>query len=416
MNDEQKNVYQTLVEGKNIFITGSGGVGKSYIIKKFIDEFKCKKKVAVTSTTGVSAVLIGGTTLHSYLGIGLGEGNPEYLINKIRKNKVALDRWKTVQTLIIDEVSMLKPELFDNLEKVAKIIRRSIFPFGGIQIVLSGDFLQLPCIKSEKFLFEAECWNKVISNENVFYLQKIVRQKDELFCKILEKIKYGNIDSDVKETLSKRIKIKIEDKEGIKPTKLYCRNIDVEKENEKHLKILSEKHGILMEYPTEFKFAKDIKYEKMVKIRRNINIPDKIYLCNECQVMLTYNLDIQNELVNGSRGIITSFNDEGYPKVKFLNGLELEIEPIQIEVKDNDILSCSYSYLPLKLGFATSIHKSQGSTIDLLEVDLGDIFEYGQGYVALSRVKELDGLSIKKIDWDGILAHPKALEFYQKLI
>ena len=158
LNKEQQKAYDILVKGHNLFLTGPSGTGKSTIINKFRQQFQFTRKIAITSTTGISALLIGGTTLHSYLGIGLGTGTVEKMADKIIKIPYYRKRWTMLNTLIVDEVSMLSPVLFDKLEEMARIIRKNELPFGGIQLIFSGDFLQLPVVNSEDFLFEAESW------------------------------------------------------------------------------------------------------------------------------------------------------------------------------------------------------------------------------------------------------------------
>lgn len=416
MNDLQKKAFEALEKRKNVFITGPGGTGKTFLIKEFYKKYRMIRNIGITSTTGVSAILIGGTTLHSYLGLGLGEDTVDHLYQKIKRNSKANRNWKTIETLVIDEVSMLRPELFDKLEKLARLIRKNDLPFGGIHIVLTGDFLQLPSIKTENdekdFIFESESWDKVI--KEVIYLKNIVRQTDNTFVQILNKIRYGIIDEGVKEILNARIGKKIQNEFKIEPTKLYCKNIKVDRINNGKLEELTQESGEVFQYDISYEFNKDINFETVQKYKKNVNIPEFLQLTIGCQVMLTINLDFERELVNGSRGVVIDFQDD-FPVVQFFNGVKEQIEYKKIEISENNKPVMNYTYLPLKLAWAISIHKCQGSTLDLVELDLSDIFEYGQAYVALSRVKSLEGLSIKRIDYNYIQSHPKAVEFYNKL-
>lgn len=412
MNDEQLKAFEAIIKGKNILLTGSGGVGKTFIINQFVNKYRMLKKIAVTSTTGISAINISGTTLHSFLGIALGTDTLEFLHQKISKNFKYLRRWKQTDVLIIDECSMLKPELFDKLEKLGRLLRGYNQPFGGMQIILSGDFLQLPCVKSDNFLFEAECWKDVV--KEVHYLKTIIRQKDETFSKILDKVRLGIIDNDVKEMLKSRIDVELKNKFNIQPTLLYCRNNQVDVINEKNLNKLIKKHDNVFEYHVEYDW-KRLSIDAIEKYKKCLNIPEILRLTKECQVMLTMNLDIECDLVNGSRGIVVDFDEDSFPIVQFSTGVKRIIDFQKVDISENNLQIFSYEYIPLKLAYALSVHKSQGSTLDMVQVDLGSTFEYGQAYVALSRVKTLEGLSITNIDWDSIAAHPKALEFYKGL-
>ena len=171
LNKEQQNALSYILQGDNIFVTGGGGTGKTVLINYFVKHYN-NKNIAVTSTTGTSAILIKGTTLHSYTGIGLGKGSMYSMLTKIKKKKYLRERWKRLDILIIDEISMLNPDLFDKLEEIARNIRRDERPFGGIQLILSGDFCQLPCIDSNNFCFEAKSWDKCI--DQTIYLQGVL--------------------------------------------------------------------------------------------------------------------------------------------------------------------------------------------------------------------------------------------------
>lgn len=412
MNEKQKIAYEMMCNGKNIFITGGGGVGKSYLIKKFYDSFSSYKKIGLTSSTGISSLLIGGTTLHSYLGIGLGNDDVAKLVYNIGKNKMIKERYFNMEILIIDEISMISPELFDKIEEIFRIIRQDQRPFGGVQIIITGDFLQLPCVGNENFCFESETWKKYLS-ENIIILDEIVRQKDSIFQNVLNEVRIGSISKDVKDTLLSRL-VKFDNKyHNIVPTILFCTNRDVDNYNKKKLEEINSndlyEYDILCDVP---KGGKKMLQDTIDKYRRNLGIPDRLELRTGAQVMVTYNLNIETGIVNGSRGIITGFNKDGIPIVKFKSGIEIEIDFHTYEVKEFDKIVITFTQLPLKLAYAITIHKSQGSTLDLVVMDLKDVFEYGQAYVALSRVKDLSSLYLRSIDFGKIIANPKALDFY----
>lgn len=416
LSTKQKNAYDLILKGFNVFLTGPGGTGKTEFIKLFCKEFNKFKKIGTTSTTGTSAILINGTTLHSYLGIKLGKDSADSLYLKIINSSFTLKRWVDLEILIIDEISMLDPILFDKLELLARKIRKNEKPFGGIQLILTGDFLQLPCVNSDKFCFEAKSWNKCI--DEVVYLTQIFRQSDNIFQTCLNEIRIGELSENTINILNSRKGIKLQNEYGIVPTKLYSLNKDVDNENQKQLNKLLFKNENLefFEFELDYKLLKPSFKFVEEKIDKLSLISRKLELCIGAQVMLLVNLDLSNNLANGSRGIIIDFDKEdNYPIVKFLSGYEIKIEPYTWIIEENGTKLLNVTQLPLKVSFAISIHKSQGISLDFAEIDLGNIFEYGQAYVALSRIRNLEGLSIKKLDMSKIIAHPKALEFYNSL-
>ena len=410
LNEDQQNAYDLMTSGRNVFLTGPGGCGKTALIKYFVANNKYRKKIAVTSTTGTSALLINGTTLHSYLGIGLGKASEKELVRKIFKRKYLINRWRELEVLIIDEVSMLSPELFDKLDYIARATRDG-FPFGSIQLILSGDFCQLPCVDNERFCFESEAWKENI--KHVCHLTKIIRQNDIDFQKCLNEIRLGDISEKTKEMINSRVKAKIANNYGIKPTKLFPLNQAVDNINSKELDKVSRKMGEIYDYPIEVEIPYK-KYEAIAeKMSKFCPAVEELSLCTGSQVMLIQNLDLESKLANGSRGIVVRFEEE-LPVVRFLNGVERVIGYHTWEIRgDDEKKIATVTQIPLKLAYAFSIHKSQGVSLDCAKIDLRNIFEYGMGYVALSRIKNFEGLSISGIDWDNIAAHPKAVEFYK---
>jgi len=420
----QDEAYRYMVEGKNIFLTGPAGTGKSHVIHTYKNLYKNQKNIAITSTTGVSAVVIGGTTLFSYLSIGLGTGSVDDLVAKISKSSKAKQRWLSLDVLVIDEVSMLSAELFDKLEQIARMIRRkpskllkgeSIpeLPFGGIQLILSGDFLQLPVIGDEaKFCFEAESWNRCI--DHTVELSQNMRQGDNEFQEILSEIRYGQVSKRARKLLDSRIGIELKNDLGIKPTRIFTTNASVDSMNEKELDKLSQNNDFY-QYDMEvyfYEFVQD-RVQALEKYRKSCLAPDCLQICVGAQVMLLCNMDVEAGLANGSRGVVIAFI-EGMPVVRFMNGVEQIIDFYSWEVEEGKKKVVRITQMPLKLAWAITAHKGQSLTLDYTEVDLSNIFAYGQAYVALSRVKKLDGMSIVAINYDGIRAHPKALEYYRK--
>jgi ATP-dependent DNA helicase PIF1 len=413
LSEKQNHAYSLMVNGKSVFITGAAGSGKTACIKLFIKVYKQNKIMGVTSTTGISALLFGGSTVHSFTGIGIGTGSVESIIKKIQTRSTLRKRWKDLEVLIIDEISMLSMNLFDKLEKIARSIRNNNKPFGGIQLILSGDFLQLPCINSDDFCFESKQWDKCI--EHTVYLTEIMRQKDTEFQNCLNNVRVGLLPKKTRDLLDTRLNVKLKNAFGIQPTKLYSTNYDVDRVNNAELDLLGETNPDFYEYNMEvhvYSDNSDVDYT-IEKYKKSCNAPSTIQICIGAQVMLLCNLDTEGGLVNGSRGVVTSFVND-IPIVKFLNGRELVVDHYIWEVEENDKKILRAIQLPLKLAYALTIHKSQGCSLDYAEIDLSDTFTYGQSYVALSRVKDINGLSILGIDYEKIKANPKAVKFYEK--
>ena len=428
-NSEQEYVLGLIQQGKNIFINSPAGTGKSALIKHFCLQNQYKKVIGLTSTTGISALNIGGSTLHSLLGIGLGKEDVEGLYNKIIRNQCKRELWLKLNTLIIDEISMLHPDLFNKLEKLARKLRDNKAKFGGIQLILCGDLFQLPCVSQDSTLithskkFQA-CTDTLIE------LRNIMRQKDHTFKTVLNKIRVGVIDDQVKRVLKSRFlsynssKKNSQKNQGgnvplnqdIKPTKLFCTRKSVDYLNDKKLNKLARQGFIFREYLMIFVNQNcPISFDFVTKnFAKNSTTPTTLQVCEKTQVMLTYN--ISPTLVNGSRGIITGFSPENFPIVEFVNGAVVCIKPNKFSLyhtlRNGKVVQVGYALqVPLKIAYALTIHACQGSTLDYVSIDLRETFEYGQAYTALSRVRTLDGLFLKKFDFDLIQAHPEALKF-----
>lgn len=355
LKPKQNLAYNLILEGKNIFLSGPAGVGKSEVIKLFVKIYSSSKDIALTSMTGTSALLINGTTLHSYLGIGLGTGSVTVISTKILEKKYLKRRWNKLDTLIIDEISMMSPELFDKLEEVARIVRKNEKPFGGIQLVLSGDLLQLPCINSNEFCVHAKSWNDCI--DSVICLTDIIRQDDPIFQEFLNHIRVAEITNRDIEILESRVNAEIINDFGIKPTKLYALNRDVDYINEEEMDKLATNDTEFFEYNMDINIYRDsARQDLLEKIKKYCIAPEVLQLCVGAQVMLLYNLDLESKLANGSRGIVVRFCNE-LPVVKFLNGIERVIDYNIWEIEEMDIKIMSLSQIPLKPAYAISIHK-----------------------------------------------------------
>ena len=420
---KQKEALNSILDGRNVFLTGPGGTGKSHLLKIFIEYYNkinilsdSEKELYITSTTGISSLLINGKTLHSYAGIGLGNKSYDFYIDKIKKNYKLKNRWRNTKILIIDEISMLEPDLFEKLEIIARKVRNNEKKFGGIQLIISGDFLQLPPVNSNKLCFESNIWSDII--DKTFYFQENLRQNNKEFQDILNKIRLGNVDEDVKNFLNACIN-KNKTNLLIEPTILYSKRNMVKEYNSNKLKLLCNNDKKIYKSKIEYKNIKDEHKEAYAEIiNKMCDIENEIELTIGTQVMLVVN-GIDDNLANGSIGKIIKF-DNGYPVVLFTNGIEKLISEYKWSLSDENTKKNPNVYkfqLPLVLAWAITIHRAQGATLDYIDTDLGySIFEYGQVYVVLSRVKTKEGIFIKNINFNKIKANPKAIDYYNNLI
>jgi len=438
LSKQQQIAFNKYVQGYNIFITGPGGSGKSALIKMINQHAYSRfKNIHVTALTGCAAVLLNckAKTLHSWAGIGLGNGTIEQLIKKIRSNSYAKDMWKNTDILVVDEVSMLSLKLFDTLNSIGKAIRNNMRPFGGIQVIFSGDFFQLPPVgdkdepDTQRFCFESDDWYSTFHRDCQIQLVKIFRQTDEIYLTILNQIREGQIKRKSNDILLQYVGRELDPNLVAEPTKLYPTRNKVENINNTKMSLLP---GEAREY--KIKYLKDLEMTKNDKITRleftekdiqleldylasNLICDKELKLKMGSQVMCIVNIqsDTGIEACNGSQGIIKDFcSITGCPIVKFNNGLE-RIMTRHVWESDK-IPGIGVSQIPLILAWALTIHKSQGASMDTAEIDVGSgIFECGQTYVALSRVKTLSGLYLTSFDFKRIKINKKVKDFYCSL-
>lgn len=384
MNTEQQFAYNQVTEGFSVLLSGPAGTGKSYTLKEIVKWARLNKKAfATTSTTGSSAFLIGGRTIHSFLGIGLGTKTAQELAKSvITKSKQIYQRLIMLKILIIDEISMLDIELFDKISEFLSIIRKNSEPFGGLQLIFCGDFCQIPPVKGT-YCFKSETWKKM--NIKKIILKKLIRQEDDIeFQDILESLRYGKCTKSIIERLNKLKNTKFED--GIIPTLLYGKNVDVDSINKYEFDKLISKGIENRVYNTVYS-----KHPYSKSWGDSSKVHESICLCIGLQIMLTWNIDQDLGLINGSRGVIVGFDFKG-PIVKFVgHDKELIIQQVSVSNEDNDDISISF--MPIKLAYAITHHKSQGCTLDAIVIDL-DSFTYGQSYTALSRARNLKSIKI----------------------
>ena len=442
LTDQQLATIEHLLDGDNLFLTGGGGVGKTYLLSVIYTEFPGLKKkyfaaknpgsisklprIQMCAMTGCAALLLGhkAKTLHSWAGIGLGKGSVSELYVKIRRNQKSYKNWLCTDLLIIDEISMMTAELLDKLNEIGKKVRSNKKPFGGIQVLLVGDFFQLPPVnKSDEptmFAFESDAWKEAITTS--IELTQIQRQKDEIFQKVLKEARVGALSKESCEILS-QCQGRNWKENKIRPTLLFPRRSEVEMINDSNLRALTGRRYTYKarlvydgKVPEGFN-ENDEQFQKVVAMFDNESAYSKeLELILNAQVMLIANTDPDNGLVNGSRGVIVGFcPSTELPIVEFLNGIKKVVGTHTWPIEDFEFVS--RAQVPLRLAYAVTIHKCQGSTLDAALVDIGSgVFEYGQAYVALSRARSLDALYVYDFEPTAFKAHPKVKTFYKNLV
>ncbi|XP_046969470.1 ATP-dependent DNA helicase PIF1 [Vanessa cardui] len=405
LNKEQQRVLEACLSGKNIFFTGSAGTGKSFLLKRIVSALPPDVTMP-TASTGVAACHIGGTTLHAFAGIGDGSGSLEKLCEKAIKLPLVAQKWRKCKHLIIDEISMVDGMYFEKLEAVARHVRKNDKPFGGIQLILCGDFLQLPPVvdkekSAKRFCFQTSCWEKCV--ELCFELKEVHRQTDQEFISILNSIRIGRVTKEINERLLQTASQKIES-DGILATRLCSHTNDSKMINNSKLRDLDGEEKL---------FSAQDSDNATTLLDMQTVAPSKLLLKVGAQVMLLKNINVNAGLVNGARGVVVRF-EEGLPVVRFKNKKEYTARTERWYVKNSNGTLLCRRQVPLNLAWAFSIHKSQGLTLDCVEMSLSKIFEAGQAYVALSRAQSLETLRVLDFDSRHVWANPDVLEFYQR--
>lgn len=439
LTEEQRGVLDFLLRGENVFLTGGGGVGKSYLLSFIDSEFPGMMRrlqehqgienprlprIQLCALTGCAALLLGhkAKTLHSWAGIGLGKGTVQELALKIRRNRKVMKHWLLTDLLVIDEVSMLTAELLDKLNELAKKLRGSTKPFGGLQLLLVGDFFQLPPVHrgdDAGFAFESAAWREGI--RVCIELTQIQRQKDEAFQAILKEARCGALSKESCEIL-RGLEGREWRRNKIKPTLLFPRRAEVELVNETNLRALTgrrETYKARLAYdgkmPRGFVETDEGFQQALTRMDTEAAYSKELILMQESQVMLIANVDPAAGLVNGSRGVVVGFcAATGLPMVEFLNGVRRPMGAHSWPIEEYPF--AARTQIPLRLAWAVTTHRIQGASLDSALVDIGaSNFEYGQAYVALSRARSLEALYVHDFDPMAFRAHPKVKAFYRDM-
>lgn len=411
----QEQALDILKTGANVFLTGEPGAGKTFTINKYVSYLRSVDiEPAITASTGIAATHIGGMTIHSWSGIGIKSFLDKYELDKIASSEYLNRRISKTKVLIIDEVSMLHADTLAIVDAVCREVKQSSDPFGGIQVIFVGDFFQLPPIEKNKevsrnqtlmedepkrFAYESDAWKRL--NPIVCYISEQHRQDDKDFLDLLLAIRRNKFTKAHHSHLKSR-HIEMDDfPENI--TKLFSHNFDVDRVNDIEL-------GKIEEDIREFKMDSTGSTALVNALKKGCLSPEVLILKKGAVVMCTKN-NPKEHYVNGTLGIVVEFDEfSNNPIIKLKNGRSIEISPMDWSVEENGKIKAKITQIPLRLAWAITVHKSQGMSMDGAVMDLSQVFEYGQGYVALSRVRNLNGLYLLGLNEQALKVHPEVLK------
>ena len=407
---EQTTLLEILKSGKNIFTTGAAGTGKTHVLNQYIRYLKERKVYpSILAPTGIAASHLGGVTIHSFFSLGIRDSVDGEFLESLLNKKQLQTRFSKLKVLIIDEVSMISPAIFTAMDTILQAFKKSSLAFGGVQVILSGDFFQLPPVSrgnpSKRFAWQSPSWRDL--DLRTCYLEKKFRQVDDPIIHVLDEIRAGNITQKTHELLESRFHQTLEI--DFTPTKLYTHNMDVDRINQQELANLATPSHIFKSENTGSK-------ANIEKIFKTSLVLEEITLKKDAVVLFIKN---NHELgyVNGTTGVVTGFDKKSkMPIVKLANNHSISVmnDNWMIENAKGEIVA-KVSQLPLRLAWAITIHKSQGMTLDAAEIDLSKTFESGQGYVALSRIKSLSGLRLMGINDMALRVDPLILSIDDRI-
>lgn len=397
--------------GHNVFLTGPAGSGKTYVLGKYIEYLKSKHiSVAVTASTGIAATHLNGKTIHSWSGLGIKQSLDEKSLRRISRNSRFGSRILKTKTLIIDEISMLHASQLDAVDQILQSVCENQLPFGGIQTVFCGDFFQLPPVQKENntpvsFAYSAEIWNQM--DVKTCYLDEQHRQKDNKLMKVLNDIRRNCVDDETKGIVA-TCQNKIWP-DQMCPARLFTHNIDVDAINERELQKIP---GAAFAYNMRAYGKK-----KLVEfLRKSCLAPERLMLKKDARVMFVKN-NFEEGYVNGTTGTVIGFDKETkMPIIRANNGQKITAKPVTWEMEEDDEVIASIKQIPLRLAWAITVHKSQGMSLDAAEIDLSKSFEYGMGYVALSRVRSMAGLSVLGVNDMAFQVHAAVQKMDQEFV
>lgn len=400
---KQSTAFEILKEGHNVFLTGPAGSGKTYLLNKYIAYLKEHNICfAVTASTGIAATHLGGRTIHSWSGIGINDHLSEKDVKDILKKPLIKDRITKTKVLIIDEISMIHAHQLDLINKVVRLARASWEPFGGMQVILAGDFFQLPPIMSKetaerRFVYDAQSWREM--EIKTCYLSEQFRHNENNIATVLDNIRNDIVDENTIELL-KESGMNYDAHDDV--TRLFTHNVDVDLINDRELRKIPGKAYTYDMFDTGHAHI-------VASLKKSCLAPEKLILKEGALVMFVRN-NFDEGYVNGTVGTVTGFTSENDPIVETIDGEEVTVYPEKWALEENDETLAEVIQLPLRLAWAITIHKSQGMTLDAAEIDLRKCFEYGMGYVALSRVRSLSSMRLLGINDMALKVDPQILQ------
>ena len=428
----QSEALDILKMGKNVFLTGPAGSGKTHVLNMYVQYLKSHAvDVAVTASTGIAATHLGGMTVHSWSGLGIRDTLTDYDIEDLMQRQYLYKRFERTKVLIIDEVSMLHHFRLDLVEWICRQMKRNEKPFGGMQIVLCGDFFQLPPVTrangfgsgvESEFAYKSESW--LASKFIICHLSEQHRQKDNIYLSILNQIRENKVTQKTIDLLKSRLNKDPVAEQTTVPeqssvhgtsslqgtpdhyTRLYTHNIDVDVVNKKHLDLIKTDSR-------EYKMAQKGSHNLAETLKKSCLSPERLELKKGARVMFTKNHP-EGLYVNGTLGVVKDVNSDGDPVIETRSGMNFSVQPQSWKIEEEGKIKAEISQLPLRLAWAITVHKSQGMSLDAMEVDLSKSFVAGMGYVALSRVRSLDGMKLLGFNDMSLEIDKEVLEMDQK--
>ena len=398
---QQKTALDILKMGENVFLTGPAGSGKTFVLNQYIKYLKQKEiSVAITASTGIAATHLNGQTIHSWSGLGVKDQLTEKDLARMKKKFFYRRRFSKTKVLVIDEISMLSAHQLDLIDKICRFFKYPMLPFGGLQVILCGDFFQLPPIsrgnQKAQFATEATAWDEL--NPKICYLNEQHRQEDQSMLEILNAIRADQVDAKILKSILSRKNQEIK-KNKVRPTRLFTHNANVDAINQQEL-------GKIKGKSLNYKMYSDGNEALTGMLKRSCLTPEELVLKKGAMVMFVKN-NFEKGYVNGTLGKIVDFEKTRLPVVETFNGETITAGPEIWSIEEDDKVLAFISQIPLRLAWAITVHKSQGMTLDAAEIDLAKSFEYGMGYVALSRVRSLQGIKLLGLNETALAVDPQ---------